>query len=161
MEVATHEWPIVSITTKTKQIDNQIYENFKKNLLECMQLCSDKNQQCVLIIDISTIKFDPTTISYANRMNRFRNKIEGITTKYVQHLFIVVKNRHIRNMFKFFSLHELQQKFYYIVKSPEKVKKKLRNSLNFECDNDEVLDDDSTKKEYLDKFKEVAQGILC
>lgn len=161
MEVATNEWPIISITTKTKKINGDIYDNFKKNLLECMQLCSDKNQQCVLIIDISTLHFDPATISYANRMNRFRNKIVNITTKYVQHLFIVVKNKHIRNMFKFFSLRELQQKFYYIVKSPEKVKKKLKDNLNFDCDNDEVLDDSATKKEYLEKFKDVAQGILC
>jgi hypothetical protein len=160
MEVSTHEWPIVSIKTTSKKINSIMYESFKKNLLECLQLCSDKNQQCMLIIDISTISFDPQTIMYAAKMNTFRNKIIKITNKYVQDLYIVVKNRHIRNVFKLFTLHELKNKYYYIVKSPEKVKRKISNNFNITCDNDEIIND-KTNSECLNNFKAVANELLA
>ena len=141
MEVITDEWPIVTIKTVEKKINNDMYDFFKSRLLETMQLCSDKNQQCVLVINISSLGFDPTTIMYAAKMNTFRNKIVNITQKYVQNLFIIVKNRNIRNIFKLFTLNELKNKYYFIVKSYDKVIKKL-NEFDYQCDdNEEILND--------------------
>ena len=142
MEVITDEWPIITIKTINKKINNDMYEFFKSKLLETMQLCSDKNQQCILVINISSLGFDPTTIMYAAKMNTFRNKIVNITHKYVQNLFIIVKNRNIRNIFKLFTLNELKNKYYFIVKSHNNVIKKL-NEFDYQCDdNDEILNDE-------------------
>lgn len=158
MELVTDEWPIITLKTLEKKINNKIYENFKAKLLESIKLCSDKNQQCVLVINISSLCFDPTTFIYAARMNKFRNKIFNVTQKYVQNLFIVVKNRSIRNIFKFFTSNELKNNFYFIVKSHEDVIKKI-SEFDYKCDNQEILNDDiETNNELL---KQSIDQCIC
>ena len=158
MELITDEWPIITLKTLEKKINNEMYESFKTYLLDSIKLCSDKNQQCVLVINISSLGFDPSTFIYATRMNKFRNKIFNVTQKYVQNLFIVVKNRNIRNIFKFFTLNELKNKYYFIVKSHQDVLKKL-NEFDYQCDNEEILNDEMETNN--DLLKQSINQYVC
>ena len=158
MELITDEWPIITLKTLEKKINNEMYESFKTYLLDSIKLCSEKNQQCVLVINISSLGFDPSTFIYATRMNKFRNKIFNVTQKYVQNLFIVVKNRNIRNIFKFFTLNELKNNYYFIVKSHQDVLKKL-NEFDYQCDNEEILNDEMETNN--DLLKQSINQYVC
>ena len=113
MNIDYSQWPIVKIKYKEVVLNDDIFEEYKIQFLTILKKCKDLNQKCLLIIDLLDMKKVP--MKYMMKQRKFHNKINDHTIKYIQTIFIILKNAAVRNILKVFvNMSKKKQTFYFL-----------------------------------------------
>ena len=113
MNVDYSQWPIVKIKYKEVVLNDDIFEEYKIQFLTILKKCKDLNQKCLLIIDLLDMKKVP--MKYMMKQRKFHNKINDHTIRYIQTIFIILKNAAVRNILKVFvNMSKKKQTFYFL-----------------------------------------------
>jgi hypothetical protein len=170
-------WPIVYFKSNENGVNDESFEEYKKDYLSLLLLCKQKNEKMVLICNINVKESIP--MKYIMKQVQFNKEVYKFNKEYIKCVCIMCKDKNFKNILTLYFGMVRPAAPYKLCRSFFKINKYLveRHNITFNTQifdennniveeeddnqNDEYeLNIDNTKEEeYYDKNKDIEHVI--
>jgi hypothetical protein len=142
------EWPIVYLKSNNNDINDELFETYKKEYLTLLLKCKKNREKIILIYDLTIINnFNNLPLTYIMKHANFNKEIYNFNKEYIRSICILCNNNGFKNILNlFFSICKPACQ-YKLCKNYEKAQKYLLENFNINFDislfkNETNLDDE-------------------
>jgi hypothetical protein len=172
----TQNWPIVYFKSNEKGVNDETFDEFKKDYLSLLLLCKQKNEKMVLICNIDVKESIP--MKYIMKQVQFNKEVYKFNKEYIKCVCIMCTDKNFKNILNLYFGMVRPAAPYKLCRSFFKVNKYLveKHSITFDTqvfgDNNNNIDEEddcqnddyesniqNLKEESYDKSKDIEQFI--
>ncbi len=143
--------PIIYVHFHSTKLNEQNYENYKRNYLEQLVLCKRNKKKVIFIFDIN--EFETLPIPYLLKQAQFNKSIQNHNKEFVNGVFIYCKNKTFKNIIKFYLSVDKNPVPVKICRSVSKIDNNIKSSFKLNSDFGNIL------KSFENKFMNNSQLI--
>ena len=131
----TKEWPIVYLKSNNNDINDQLFETYKKEYLTLLVRCKKNSEKIILIYDLTFINnFNNLPLNYIMKHANFNKEIYNYNKEYIRSICVLCNNYGFKNILNlFFSLCKPPCQ-YKLCKNYDKAQKYLLENFNIDFD---------------------------
>ena len=144
-------WPIVYFKSSGNEINDEIFEEYKKYYLNLLIRCKNNNEKMVLICNLNKLTIYP--IEFIMKQAEFTKQIYKFNKEYVRCVCILCKDKNFKNILNLFFTFVKPASPYKLCRSYEKVNKYLFENFNIIFDTN-IIDNINEPQEILEEEEE-------
>ena len=159
------KWPVVYLKVDNNKLNEEYFDEYKKNYLNLLIKCKRNNEKMILICDLNELSINENFyMKFIMKQAQFTKDIYKFNKLYLTCVCILCKNKSFKNILNIFFTIVKQASPYKLCRSSEKANLYLKEKYNIDfdvniylknIDNNEYFEEDNEiNEEYFDENNE-------